>query len=805
MNNTLQTESTSQRPAVFFQSVPTRIYFDLSLILLCVLSVFGRTITSYFLADDFGEIHYLHRISTGNLDLLVANFTGNYMQIHGMSVYRPFLLLSLLFDFIIWKTNAAGFYATNLLFYFLDAALLYLIVLKLGSSNSSQRNRLTALSASVLFAVSPLHCESVSWVLGRVDIVCAFFYLLSFLLVFQSLEKKSQKLTVFAIAAFISGLLVKEMAIGIPVIAFLAGWLYQPETGGQKIQKSIRRGLTFAWPYLAATLGYFLVRFLALGTFIGGYVAGFGASQEKNALTRWLDMDTLERIAFPLVQGHFQASELISLSLLVLYLVLSAIFAIRLVAGQVPLRFFLFLAGWFITTLLPIYKLWGIGYNLEGARFLFFFTMPLAAAMAAGLFQNNKQEPDRLDRSLLMVSSAVAISLSVIFAYVASKTDLIWVNAGKEVRSAAEAARSILSSAETRPAVFLGIPKESKGTHMILNGDTFRAAVMPPFAKHLPRRKYATFEPVMYSPEYEIDATRLKSLVAEGAHVFVWSSKGRQFDKVQYTGKKPDSLSISPTPDSQGFEIGGQGGLFSRSSQGIVFKNTDGRQGIRLSQLNLNPLAADFAVVEIKTSQQNSSMGASWIGTPDEEDQLKEPIVQTYIHVKDNSKFQTVYVPLSRHWKWFQTPSIETVFLTLPHQKGLVKSIEFAQARGCCPEITVDQEVANENGLYALDNLQGLPLTIDGSTIKDAQSIILEIGKANFFFDNFKASEGADAVEKQIRLSKLAEEHHLKRSDFKGSGIFQIRARALDKDGNAIAVPSSSITVQCTGTSSRGK
>jgi hypothetical protein len=109
------------------------------------------------------------------------------------------------------------------------------------------------------------------------------------------------------------------MAIGIPVIAFLAGWLYQPETGGQKIQKSIRRGLTFAWPYLAATLGYFLVRFLALGTFIGGYVAGFGASQEKNALTRWLDMDTLERIAFPLVQGHFQASELISLSLLVLY------------------------------------------------------------------------------------------------------------------------------------------------------------------------------------------------------------------------------------------------------------------------------------------------------------------------------------------------------------------------------------------------------------------------------------------------------------------------------------------------------
>ncbi|MCC7527317.1 MAG: hypothetical protein IT342_02270, partial [Candidatus Melainabacteria bacterium] len=511
MSNTLQTESFAQRSADYQRSAPISIYLDILLILIIVISVFGRTITSYFLADDFGEIHYLHRICSGNLDLLLANFTGNYMQIPAMSVYRPFLLLSLLFDFVIWKTNAAGFYATNLLFYFLDAALLYLIVLKLGVSNSRQRNRLTALAAAVFFSVSPLHCESVSWVLGRVDIVCAFFYLLSFLLIFASLEKKSRRITGLAIAAFISGLLVKEMAIGIPVIAFLAGWLYQPESG----EKSIRRGFTFACPYLAATLGYFVVRFLALGTLIGGYVAGFGASQEKNALSRWLDLDTLERIAFPLVQEHFQASELISLSLLVLYAVLGTIFVIRLVARQVPLKFFLFLTGWFITTLLPIYKLWGIGCNLEGARFLFFFTMPVAAALAAGLFQNKKQETDRLDRALFMVSSAVAIALCAIFGYVASKTDLIWVNAGKEVRAAALSARAILSLDQNSPAVFLGIPKESKGTHMILNGDTFRAAVTPPFAKDLPRRKYATFEPVMYSPEYEIDATRLKSLVSQ--------------------------------------------------------------------------------------------------------------------------------------------------------------------------------------------------------------------------------------------------------------------------------------------------
>ncbi|MBA3992445.1 MAG: hypothetical protein C0469_02890 [Cyanobacteria bacterium DS2.3.42] len=799
MNNTLQTDSTTQRPAVFLKSVPARIYIDLCLILVLVIAVFGRTLTSYFLADDFGEIRYLHRICTGDFNLLVANFTGNYMQIPGMSVYRPFLLLSLLIDFIIWKTNAAGFYATNLIFYYLDAVLLYLIVLKLGSSNSLQKNRLTALTASVLFAVSPLHCESVSWVLGRVDIVCAFFYLLSFYLLFLSLEKRSRKVTGFAIAAFISGLLVKEMAIGIPVIAFLIGWLYTPESidGNKRTTYSIRQGFIFAWPYLAATAAYFLVRFLALGTLIGGYVAGFGASQEKSALTRWLDKDTLERIAFPLVQGHFQASEIISLTLLVLYSVLAAIFIIRIVSRQVPWKIFIFLAGWFVTSLLPIYKLWGIGYNLEGARFLFFFTMPLATALAAGLFQNNdEKEAGALDRSLVAVSSAVAILLTAIFAYVAAKTDLIWVNAGKEVKAAALTARSILATDKSSPAVFLGIPKESKGTHMILNGDTFRAAVSPPFADVLPKRRYATFEPIMYSPEFEIDATRLHQLVAEGAEVFVWSSQKRQFDSVQYTGGKPDSYAISPAADAQGLQAGGQSGLLARSADGIVFRNNDGRQGIQLSDLNLNPLKADFAAIEMKTSEQNPSITVSFAGNQTDPDQLKETLAQTKVQVRDNARFQTVYVPLSRHWKWFQSPSIQTFFLRLPTGQSVVKSIKLLEEKGCVPEIQVLKKSANENGTYELAGASNkLQLKVDGNAVKDANRIVLEISKANFFFDNFKESEGADAVDKRISLSRLTEEHELKRSDFAGSGLFQIRAQTLDKSGASIGAPSRCITI----------
>lgn len=770
------------------KTVPASIYIDLLLILFCVLAVFGRTITSYFLADDFGEIRYLHRICTAEPNLLLANFTGNYMQIPGMSVYRPFLLLSLLVDFIVWKANAAGFYATNLLFYFLDAALLYLIVLQLASSKSALRNRLTALSAATLFALSPLHCESVSWVLGRVDIVSAFFYEVSFLTILISRRNQSRMLTGIAIAAFISGLLVKEMAIGIPVIAFLIGWLYTQGDRRESLVDSLKNALAFSWPYMAATVAYFVLRFLCLGTLVGGYVAGFGASQEQHALARWLDKDTIARIAFPLVQDHFQSANLLCGLLLVLYCLLFANLAVRLLARQVPLKLMVFLGGWFVTALLPIYKLWGIGYNLEGARFLFFFTMPLSTLLAAGLFQNDDSEEKILDRSLLAISCAVAIGLSATLGYIAAKTDLIWVNAGKEVKATASSAREILQNDNQNPAIFLGIPKESKGTHMILNGDTFKASVSKPFANAEPKREYATFEPVMYSPEYKMNSQRLKTMIANGAETFVWSSEKRQFDRVQFTGGNGDTAKIVPSNGMQGLKTGGKSGFMALSDQGLVFDGNDGTTGIQLSQLNLNPLKADFAVIEMKAgSSPDQKRVEAFIAAKDD---AEKNLVSLILPEFDRGQFQKVFVPLSANWKWFEKPTINELFLTMPAGNSTVRSVKLIEQDKCCPQVTVEGLKSNENGTYMLTDVGKPIIKVDASKMENVCSMVVEIGKANYFFDNFKDSQSAIAVDKKLPFIGARLEHPLRRSDFAGAGFFQLRVLALDEKGKLLGAPS---------------
>lgn len=792
MNNTLLSNSaTKTSVSVFSKNFSSTIFIDLSVILLCVLLAFGRTISSYFLADDFGEIHYLYKICTTDPGLIIANFTGNYMQIPGMSVYRPFLLLSLLIDFIVWKSNAAGFYASNLLFYFLDAALLYLVVLRLACTKSTVRNRLTALTAATLFALSPLHCESVSWVLGRVDIVSAFFYLLSFLLILESRTAKSAVIKALAIAAFISGLFVKEMAIGIPVIAFLIGWLYMPASSDGSQSKSIKQAIFFSAPYLIATLAYFALRFVCLGTLVGGYVAGFGASQEKNALLRWLDPDTVGRIAYPLVKDQFQAADTICLSLSVLYALLAGVFIIRLLSRQVPLALFVFLAGWAVTTLLPIYKLWGIGLNLEGARFIFFFSMPLATMLAACLFQSEPGESDRLDRSVMALSSAVALSFALIFGYLAVKTNLIWVNAGKEVRAAAQSAISILSENKPNPAIFLGIPKEWKGTHMILNGDTFRAAIAPPFATGAPARKYAIFEPVMYSPEYEIDSERLKSLIDEKADTYVWYREGMKFQKVEYSGNQAKPVSIALKGDSQGLSTGGPHGLATRTEQGAKFEIDSANEGIELSNLHLNPCKIDFALLNLvdKKTPADGFAAASWTDRVDSNEYLKEPPLRAA------PLASMTYIPLSRHWKWYEKRVIEKLFISFPPGKTTVESIELLPCQKCAPTIRGASDKVNENGIFALAKGNPLRVEVHAEELPAAKSLLLEISKANYFFDNFRESGGKQAVEKSIKIGSLSASHIFKREEFASRGFFQIRAVAVNENGETAGAPSGCITV----------
>lgn len=208
-----------------FGSFVTSPALHVPLLVALVLVTFGRTITSYFLADDFGHIGYIYAMCNGHWNMFWANFTGSFMQIPGITVYRPSQLLCELLDWLLYKADARGWYCSNLLYFSACTVALYMVCRRLLESLGPNRGALAAFSTAALFALNPLRCESVSWMVGRVDIVACLFYLMSFWLFMQPRTKIN---TAASIVAFSIGITVKEMPVGLPVVLTGYAFLFAP-------------------------------------------------------------------------------------------------------------------------------------------------------------------------------------------------------------------------------------------------------------------------------------------------------------------------------------------------------------------------------------------------------------------------------------------------------------------------------------------------------------------------------------------------------------------------------------------------
>lgn len=106
---------------------------------------------------------------------------GNY--------FRPLYQVSLILDNEIWNTSPFGFHLTNIILHSISTVLLYFLVLILLGEFNIRGREAIALIASILFALHPLHVESVSFISARGDILAAIFFFLSLIFYIFSYKK----------------------------------------------------------------------------------------------------------------------------------------------------------------------------------------------------------------------------------------------------------------------------------------------------------------------------------------------------------------------------------------------------------------------------------------------------------------------------------------------------------------------------------------------------------------------------------------------------------------------------------------
>ena len=322
------------------------------MVALIALLPYLNTLGGDFLWDD--EIVILRNYWIQNSRQIPHLFSLHYWKFENpgkKGEYRPIPMISLALDFHFWKFNPWGFHCTNLLLHSLNSILVFFLVFSLS------RNRMLSLLSAGLFALHPIHTESVSWIKNRTDLLCFFFSLLTLIstLLLCPPEKKIptwRKAVLYGMGLIFFGLalLCKEMAVTIPLLI----WLQLRWFRKDKIKKLGYFILPFFWGSFTY-IGFKAIGLGKVAPFLYTTKIGLGArllSVPKTLITYFL------KVLFPVnlnLEPRFTPPiSLATLSFLasVLLLILIVTFIFFLIRRQLPLP--AFGLSWFFISLLPV-------------------------------------------------------------------------------------------------------------------------------------------------------------------------------------------------------------------------------------------------------------------------------------------------------------------------------------------------------------------------------------------------------------------------------------------------------------------
>ena len=174
----------------------------------------------------------------------LAGLKSIWFDLAATPQYYPLVHSSFWFEYQCWGLNPIGYHVTNILIHAINAILIWQILLRLAVP--------AAWLAALVFAIHPVHVESVAWITERKNVLSGMFYLfavISFLRFWNFTEPvdaktieshalNSQRWFWFVVAhlCFIAALLSKTVTATLPAVLLVLVWWKQ---GQIPIKKSL--------------------------------------------------------------------------------------------------------------------------------------------------------------------------------------------------------------------------------------------------------------------------------------------------------------------------------------------------------------------------------------------------------------------------------------------------------------------------------------------------------------------------------------------------------------------------------------
>lgn len=286
--------------------------------------------------------------------------------------YLPLVWLSHAACVSLFHTWAGGHHLVNLAFHVANSLLLFYFLKQLTKSVWPSA------CVAFLFALHPLHVESVAWVAERKDVLSTFFWILTSWAYLRYVEHPSARRYVWMVLLFILGLLSKSMLVTLPVTLLLFDiWpLNRIAWGARPFRETVKRArflIVEKIPLFVLSIAAAAATFHSQKAL--GAMVTLGSLPLKNRLgnaalatvtylkqTFWpLDLSAF----YPYTWAEIPVWRVIGATLLLIFITIYCIFNLRRKA---------FLAvGWFwyLITLLPVVGIIQVGSQAHADRYTY--------------------------------------------------------------------------------------------------------------------------------------------------------------------------------------------------------------------------------------------------------------------------------------------------------------------------------------------------------------------------------------------------------------------------------------------------
>jgi tetratricopeptide (TPR) repeat protein len=240
------------------------------IMLICLLAfaAYANALGGDFVFDDNEQI--VENQDLRSWDNLARGFTtdvwafrerGDNVNVPApLPYYRPLFTAMLTVEYNLFGLQPQWWHLVSLILHVICSIEVFYIILLLS------RRKSVAMIGSMLFAVHPVHTESVSWISGMTDPLFGVFFLAAFYFYLKQREEgaasaQKQKYLAASLLLFIVAAFAKETALCLVVLVFGYELVHSNASVKDRVIEALKRAL----PFVAAAMIYLIPRYLVLG------------------------------------------------------------------------------------------------------------------------------------------------------------------------------------------------------------------------------------------------------------------------------------------------------------------------------------------------------------------------------------------------------------------------------------------------------------------------------------------------------------------------------------------------------------